>query len=91
MKTLALAFSAAVLTLAIPAAVPAFAQSSSTTIIQRDQSPPAGVVIEERRPSTVVEEHRTETTGSVTECQSKSVKTENAAGDSTTVTKKSCD
>jgi len=46
MKTLALALSAATLTLAIPAALPARAQTSSTTVIQRDQPPPSGVVIE---------------------------------------------
>ena len=91
MKTLALALSAATLTLAIPAALPARAQTSSTTVIQRDQSSPSGVVIEERKPSTVVEERSTETTGTVSECRSKSVKTENAVGDSTTVTKKNCD
>ena len=95
MKSLTLALSAAAL-MAIPATLPASAQSSSsssssTTIIQRDQSPPAGVVIEERKPSTIVEERSTETTGTLSECRSKSVTTENAVGDSTTVTKKSCD
>ncbi|MCP8939900.1 hypothetical protein NK718_15330 [Alsobacter sp. SYSU M60028] len=85
MRTISLAIAATLFS-----ALPALAQSSTTVIEHRDP-PPSGVVIEEHKAPTAVIEHRTtETTGSVRECESTSVKKEGVLGDSKEVTKKTC-
>lgn len=73
-------------------ALPAFAQSS-TTVIERKDAKSTGVVIEEHKapPSTIIEQRTTETTGSVRDCQTSTVRKEGVLGNSTEVTKQKCD
>ncbi|MEJ1939032.1 hypothetical protein WDZ92_53210, partial [Nostoc sp. NIES-2111] len=69
--------------------VPAFAQDSTTTTTTTTrQTPGASVTIEHNAPATV--ESREVTTGSVSDCKSKTVTSQNDMGDKTTVHKEKC-
>jgi hypothetical protein len=83
MRTLPLLAVAAIML----AGTPAFAQDSTTTTTTTTQTPGTSVTIEQNAPGTV--ESR-EVTGSVTECKSKTVTSQNDMGDTQTVHKEKC-
>jgi hypothetical protein len=79
---------------AIPLAIVALAGSAAwadevTTTTTTRSAPQTEVTIEKSAPATV--EHKEVTTGSVSDCQSKTVHKENDAGESKTVHKETCD